>query len=114
MSKSLFNNFDGPKVLTDTANRIFEWRTSDLAEILLAVLNLDPKGLKVYTVNTEFYRPATGGASIMTEVAFVNVINDQVIVYGVLKDNKRAVDASIKLALGEEKRQIFKSVLPLT
>ena len=99
MSGSLVENLDAPIILTEMSDQAFEWKTSDLAHIFQAILNPDPNGLRVYAVDTEFYRPSTIGSSIISELAFIDVRNGHVDLHAILDDDKRATEASTKLAL---------------
>ena len=105
VSRSLVENLDAPKGLTGMSDQIFEWKTFDLAHIFQAILNPDPNGPKVYAVDTEFYRPSTKGSSIISEVAFINVKKGQIVLHAVLDDDKRATEASTKLALQKSNKE---------
>ncbi len=112
MSRSLIERLDGPQTLVEMANRNFEPDTSELTEILSAILNPNPDGPKVYAVDTEFHQPRTGGALQISEVAYVDVKTGQIVVNAILTDDKRAVDASTKLASHKvnQKSSTFKDV----
>jgi len=49
-------------------------------------------------VDSEFHQPFSGGAIKTAKVAFVDVRNGRIVVNAVLGDDKRALDASTKLA----------------
>jgi hypothetical protein len=96
MSRSLIEKLDGPSILYEMFHRLFKWQTSELSEILPAILDPHPNAPKVYAVDTEFYQPKSGGAIQITELAFIDVKTGQVVVNAAF-DDQRAIDASRKL-----------------
>lgn len=89
---------NGSEVLAEISNHTFEWRNTDLANVLLAISNPDSDGPKVYAVDTEFHQPFSGGAIKISEVAFIDVRAGRNFVDAGLSDDKRALNISIKLA----------------
>lgn len=55
-SRTLIEKLDGRSVLYQMAHRVFRWQASDLAEILLFVLDLNLDAPKICVVDTEFYQ----------------------------------------------------------
>jgi len=98
MSVQLIEKLNGPQVLSGMLNRIFKSESPELTDVLSAISNPDPDGPRVYAIDTEFYQPHTGGGRKISEVAFVDVKTGQIVVDAVLNDEKRAVEASTKLA----------------
>lgn len=96
MSRSLIEKLDGPSILHEMVHRLFKWQTSELSEILPAILDPHPNAPKVYAVDTEFYQSKSGGAIQITELAFVDVKTGQVVVNAAF-DDQRAINASRKL-----------------
>ena len=97
MSVRLIEKLNGPQVLFGMLNRVFKSQSPELIYVLSAISNPDPDGPWVYTVDTEFYQPHTGGGRTISEVAFVDVKTGQIVVDAVLNDRKRTVEASTKL-----------------
>jgi hypothetical protein len=89
MSRTLTEKLDGRSVLYKMAHQDFRWQTSDLAEILLAILNPNLDAPKIYAVDTEFHQPKMGGAIQITEVAFVDIKTGQVVVNAAFNDDQR-------------------------
>ena len=77
---------------------MFKSESPKLTYVLSAISNPDPDGPRVYAVDTEFYQPHTGGGRTVSEVACVDVKTGQTVVDAVLNVEKRAVEASTKLA----------------
>ena len=67
MSRSLIEKLDGPIILHEMVDRLFKWQTSELSEILPAILGPHPNAPKVYAVDTEFYQPKSGGVVVKSE-----------------------------------------------
>lgn len=96
MSKNLITNLDGPKVL-HMACRNLKWQDLDLVKIISTVMSTNSQSPRMFAVDTEFYQPKSGGAVKVTEIAFVDVKTDQLVVHAAFDDEQRAIDALAKL-----------------
>ena len=99
VSRSLIENVNGSKVLAEMSNHTFEWRNTDLTNVLLAISNPDSDGPNgVRCGDTEFHQPFSGGSIKISEVVCVDVRAGGIVVHAVFGDDKTALDMSIKLA----------------